>query len=73
MPERQTKQEAIAAAASVRPWTRAEDRLPPDGVLVETISEGGMPSTLKRSGNLWFVPDGEMYVYYGVRYWREIS
>jgi hypothetical protein len=26
--------------------------------------------TLKRQGNLWFVPDGNMYVYYTPTHWR---
>lgn len=26
---------------------------------------------LKRSGSLWFVPDGSMYVYYEPTHWRE--
>lgn len=27
-------------------------------------------SSLKRSGRLWFVPDGTMYVYYTPTHWR---
>lgn len=26
--------------------------------------------TLKRSGNLWFYPDGSMYVYYTPTHWK---
>jgi hypothetical protein len=26
---------------------------------------------LKRSGNLWFFPDGGMYVYYVPTHWKE--
>ena len=26
--------------------------------------------TLKRSGRLWFVPDGSMYVYYSPTHWK---
>ena len=26
--------------------------------------------TLKRSGRLWFVPDGSTYVYYAPTHWR---
>jgi hypothetical protein len=26
---------------------------------------------LKRSGNLWFTPDGSMYVYYTPTHWRK--
>lgn len=28
--------------------------------------------TLKRSGNLWFVPDGSMYVYYRPTHWKPV-
>lgn len=51
-------------------WIDAKEELPPEGVVVETISESGNPGELKRSGNLWFLPDGGMYVYYGVKWWR---
>ena len=30
-------------------------------------------SLLKRSGRLWFVPDGSMYVYYTPTHWREMD
>jgi len=45
------------------------EQLPPEGVLVRTISDGKMVQNLKRLGNLWFVPDGSMYVYYTPAYW----
>jgi hypothetical protein len=51
-------------------WTRTSDKLPPEGVVVETLSEGGIQSLLKRSGRLWFTPDGGMYVYYTPFMWR---
>jgi hypothetical protein len=28
---------------------------------------------LFKSGNLWFVPDGSMYVYYGPTHWRHLT
>lgn len=53
-------------------WNLTENILPPENVVVETISPGGQQLALKRSGNLWFHPDGQMYVYYTPVYWREI-
>lgn len=44
--------------------------LPDEGRLVETISPSGDPGVLKRSGNLWFIADGSMYVYYTPKFWR---
>ena len=41
-----------------------EVELPPNGLVVETTSPKGLVQRLKRSGSLWFVPDGSMYVYY---------
>lgn len=51
-------------------YTLTETRLPEEGRLCETISPGGLEQTLKRQGNLWFAPDGSMYVYYTPIMWR---
>lgn len=53
-------------------WTLTEIKLPEEGVVVETLSEGGIQSQLKRFGGLWFFPDGSMHVYYTPRYWKAI-
>lgn len=46
----------------------------PEGVVLETaLIKEGQPrnvTRLKRSGRLWFVPDGSMYVYYTPTHWR---
>jgi len=46
----------------------------PNGVVVETKlhDEKGERNhgLLKRQGNLWFTPDGAMYVYYTPTHWR---
>jgi hypothetical protein len=55
------------------PWHETSRELPPENVLVETISAGGMPSQLRRSGNLWFLRDWSMYVYYEVKWWRVLA
>lgn len=47
----------------------------PEGRVVETKIDdvGGVRNvqTLKRIGQLWFVPDGSVYVYYWPTHWRE--
>ena len=49
-------------------WVNTKDRLPENGIVVRTKihDENGSRNEqkLKRSGNLWFYPDGQMYVYY---------
>jgi hypothetical protein len=52
-------------------WTPTVEKLPPEGLVVETMDSGGHVQPLKRSGRLWFFPDGSMYVYYVPGYWRE--
>ena len=54
-------------------WTRTDHDLPPEGVPVKTLSEGGQEQTLIRKGRLWFLPDMSMYVYYTPAYWRHSS
>jgi len=57
-------------------WIRCADRLPERGVVVDTATGFAFPDTrsvqpLKRgAGNLWFTPDGTMYVYYEPTHWR---
>lgn len=57
-------------------WIETAKQLPPDGVVVQTKIDDSKgvrnETTLKRQGNLWFVPDGSMYVYYTPTHWREI-
>lgn len=55
---------------SNRHWTPTTCLLPPEGLVVETMSPQGLVQDLKRQGRLWFVPDGSMYVYYDIAYWR---
>lgn len=55
-------------------WIACKDRLPKDGSIVETKidDENGERNQqdLKKDGNLWFVPDDSMYVYYRPTHWR---
>jgi hypothetical protein len=57
-------------------WIRCADILPPDGVPVPTKIDDAKgcrnEQDLKRQGNLWFVPDGSMYVYYTPTHWRPL-
>lgn len=71
-----------AAGRCLRPmktleWTKCDDRLPPEGVAVETKIDDAKgcrnECELKRGGNLWFFTDDSMYVYYRPTHWRDIS
>lgn len=46
----------------------------PEGVTVDTkiddVNGVRNEQPLRRSGRLWFVPDGSMYVYYTPTHWR---
>ena len=55
-------------------WIRCIDCLPRDGEVVETKIDDANGcrnvSKLKRKGNLWFVPEVDMYVYYTPTHWK---
>lgn len=55
-------------------WKKTIDELPEEGIIVETkiSDENGERNhaRLKRHRNLWFLPDGSMYVYYRPTHWR---
>lgn len=55
-------------------WKQTAEELPPEGVEVNTIAPAsGQEQTLKRSGNLWWAPDGSIYVYYTPSMWRYLD
>lgn len=61
-------------------WIRTCDDLPKTGEVVETKvddADGGHNlQNLKiggMHGNIWFFPDGSMYVYYNPTHWRRIK
>ena len=60
-------------APAQAPWKPISSA--PNGVVVETKIDDAFgvrnQQTLKRSGNLWWFPDGSMYVYYDPTHWRE--
>jgi hypothetical protein len=55
-------------------WISVNTQLPPKGVIVETKIHDATGERnvqyLKRDGNLWWMPDGSMYVYYTPTHWR---
>lgn len=51
-------------------WILTTNSLPKEGEVVQTMSPTGMEQDLKRNGNLWFFPDGSMYVYYTPNWWK---
>jgi hypothetical protein len=55
-------------------WTPTAEKRPDEGVAVETKVDDAKGvrnvQPLKRLGNLWFFPDGSMYVYYTPTHWR---
>jgi hypothetical protein len=58
-------------------WQRVGDTLPPDGEIVDTKIDDAKgcrnTSHLKRQRNLWYFPDGSMYVYYTPTHWKPFS
>lgn len=58
-------------------WISVDEMNAPEGEVVSTKihdkdgcrNEG----TLKRVGNLWFIPSGVMYVYYQPTHWKPLS
>lgn len=60
-----------------RPWTRTDDELPHDAVVVETKihDEHGERhvQTLCRRGRLWCDPVNGTYVYYTPTHWRNVK
>lgn len=69
-----------AGASSPAPagsaWIPVTQQAPPRDVAVETKIDDGRgvrnQTTLKLHGNLWFLPDMSMYVYYSPTHWRHL-
>ncbi len=57
-------------------WTSCDEVLPVDGLTVMTKIDDRKgwrnEQPLKRQGNLWFLPDGSMYVYFTPTHWRPL-
>ena len=60
----------------MKSWIPVENRLPAEEELVRTIvyDSNGIhnEALLWRKGNLWFLPDRSMYVYYTPTHWKPI-
>lgn len=58
-------------------WEPIAVNAPDDGEVVRTaiIDTRGLrnDAPLKRTGNLWFLPDGSMYVYYTPTHWMPLE
>lgn len=54
-------------------WIRTDKALPPDGQVVETISEGGVQQKLRHIGEDWFFPEGDLAVSYNITFWRPLT
>lgn len=60
----------------MREWIPIADSLPPRGLVVDTMidDEDGVrnerPLMRAYGSNLWWLPDGSMYVYYTPTHWR---
>ena len=56
-------------------WKLTSQTLPSEGRVVMTKihdADGCRKQPLKRQRNLWFFPDGSMYVYYRPTHWAEM-
>lgn len=55
-------------------WNSVQNISPPENLVVQTKidDKDGIrnEAKLKRIGNLWFVEDGSVYVYYRPTHWR---
>lgn len=57
-------------------WSETSRVVPREGEVVHTMIMDGQGSRnhqkLKRIGNLWFIPDGSIYVYYKPTHWKPL-
>ena len=55
-------------------WHKTSEQLPQEGIVVDTKieDEHGCRNTqrLYRRGNIWYLADGSMYVYYTPTHWK---
>ncbi|MBE9054025.1 hypothetical protein IQ243_27230 [Nostocales cyanobacterium LEGE 11386] len=61
----------------MKTWNETTKTLPEEGVVVLTKIEDQHgcrnEQLLKRKSNLWFFPNGLMYVYYTPTHWRVLT
>jgi len=58
-------------------WISVDEQPPNDGEIVDTKIDDWMgirnEQPLKKQGNIWYVPNGEIYVYYRPTHWKSIK
>ncbi len=56
-------------------WIETKKELPTEGIIVETKIDDKKgcrnEQKLVRKSNLWFIPNGNMYVYYTPTHWKK--
>lgn len=52
-------------------WISTKKSLPRDGDIVQAMDSSGNVQLLYKKGNLWWLADGSMYVYYVPTFWKE--
>lgn len=66
----------VRAVKLYKKWIDIKSKLPPEGKVVMTKIEDKNgernKQPLKRIKNLWFLPDGSVYVYYIPTHWRDL-
>ncbi len=74
MKDKLTNKVAVSPSVPLIGYIAVSEELPPDGEIVMTKidDENGCRNEqkLKRQGNLWWFPDGSMYVYYRPTHWK---
>lgn len=54
-----------------RKWIKPSDQKPDDDTIVDWLdSSGNLISLGRYYKGLWFLPGGEMYIYYTPTFWR---
>jgi hypothetical protein len=51
-------------------WTPITVRMPPEGVIVDTVSSGGRLLRVKWEGRVWRLPGGAHHPCFTPEYWR---
>jgi hypothetical protein len=54
-------------------WYETRKQLPPEGVLLDVITESNDERQLIFEHNLFWLPNKEMYVYFTPKLWKEAN
>jgi hypothetical protein len=66
----EVRPEAVPASDTSADWTPIGLGMPPEGVMVDTISSEGRRLRVKWEGRLWRLPGGAHYPCFTPDYWR---